>query len=255
MAIIRMKRFGLVMMGAALGVYLSSASAFAVTVQPPWPTMTVQIGSETISLNPTFNFDQTLDRFTLAAPVTATASNGSSLTISNAYAIPDPVLFFSASATNLTANPLSYSFAFNAPLVPNLFGPINSHAELGVSLTDGVNNGATVQPSLPGGAMLTSFDLYANGTPISKNVDIGNLFSILSGTGTTSSSADNQLVCNQACVTMSALLAFTLTDNDSVAFSGKVVQVAPVPLPAAAWFFGSGLLGLAGVLRRKLNLA
>ncbi len=33
------------------------------------------------------------------------------------------------------------------------------------------------------------------------------------------------------------------------------VAVAPVPLPAAALLFGSGLLGLAGVLRKKLNLA
>jgi hypothetical protein len=33
------------------------------------------------------------------------------------------------------------------------------------------------------------------------------------------------------------------------------VQVAPVPLPAAAFLFGSGLLGLAGALRKKFNLA
>jgi hypothetical protein len=32
-------------------------------------------------------------------------------------------------------------------------------------------------------------------------------------------------------------------------------QVAAVPLPAAVLLFGSGLLGLSGVLRRKLNLA
>ncbi len=31
------------------------------------------------------------------------------------------------------------------------------------------------------------------------------------------------------------------------------VDVAPVPLPAAAWLFGAGLLGLVGVARRKLD--
>ena len=56
-------------------------------------------------------------------------------------------------------------------------------------------------------------------------------------------------------ITMSALLAFTLTGEDSVAFSGKVVQVAAVPLPGAMWLFGSSLIGLSGALRRKLSLA
>jgi hypothetical protein len=46
--------------------------------------------------------------------------------------------------------------------------------------------------------------------------------------------------------------AFTSTS----VFSGNVVNApAPVPLPAAAWLFGSGLIGLAGVLRKKFNLA
>jgi len=44
--------------------------------------------------------------------------------------------------------------------------------------------------------------------------------------------------------------AFTSTS----VFSGNVVNTV-VPLPAAALFFGSGLLGLAGALRKKLTLA
>jgi hypothetical protein len=33
--------------------------------------------------------------------------------------------------------------------------------------------------------------------------------------------------------------------------SGYISSVAPVPIPAAAWLFGSGLIGLAGVQRRQ----
>lgn len=41
--------------------------------------------------------------------------------------------------------------------------------------------------------------------------------------------------------------------NDTLAGSWDAasLQVTPVPVPAALWLMGSGLLGLAGVLRRK----
>ena len=42
--------------------------------------------------------------------------------------------------------------------------------------------------------------------------------------------------------------------NSTSVFSGNVVN-SPVPLPAAALLFGSGLIGLAGALRKKLSLA
>lgn len=40
--------------------------------------------------------------------------------------------------------------------------------------------------------------------------------------------------------------------HDNPGFEG-VASVSAVPLPAAAWFFGSGLLGLVGVARRKAS--
>ena len=38
------------------------------------------------------------------------------------------------------------------------------------------------------------------------------------------------------------------TSTTSTSFSGSI---APVPVPAAIWLFGSGLLGMAGIARRK----
>ena len=38
------------------------------------------------------------------------------------------------------------------------------------------------------------------------------------------------------------------TDGESTSFSGNIT---PVPVPAAVWLFGSGLLGLVGIARRK----
>ena len=37
----------------------------------------------------------------------------------------------------------------------------------------------------------------------------------------------------------------------SLALSGTIASVSAVPVPAAVWLFGSGLLGLVGVARRK----
>ena len=40
-------------------------------------------------------------------------------------------------------------------------------------------------------------------------------------------------------------------DADLDKVSAKVGEVAVVPVPAAAWLFGSGLIGLVGIARRK----
>jgi hypothetical protein len=256
MTIMRNKRKRALLSSVLGALVIFSATWASAAVAPPLPGMTVQIGSESFQVGSSlWSYDATLDTFSLTGPFVATTTDGSTFTINSAEAIPDPLLFFAGSATNNTNAPLSYSIAFNSPLLPNLLGPVDSHAELGLTLTDGLNDGATVQPTTPGGKMLTSFDLYSNGTPISKNVNIGDLFSILSGTAGTTFSADNSLVCGQACVTMSAIMSFTLTGQDAVGFSGKVVQTSPVPLPGAVLLFGSGLLGLAGALRKKINLA
>ena len=40
-------------------------------------------------------------------------------------------------------------------------------------------------------------------------------------------------------------------DFSAVSNDGYNMSVATVPVPAAVWLFGSGLLGLAGIARRK----
>lgn len=43
--------------------------------------------------------------------------------------------------------------------------------------------------------------------------------------------------------------------NADVSYTGATVTVNEVPLPAAVWLFGTGLLGLAGVARRRNQAA
>ncbi len=47
-------------------------------------------------------------------------------------------------------------------------------------------------------------------------------------------------------------LSIASTGNDAAALTLRTGQVSAVPIPAAAWLLGSGLVGLVGV-RRKLN--
>lgn len=59
-------------------------------------------------------------------------------------------------------------------------------------------------------------------------------------------------------VSLPTTLSFSvpMTQGDIVAMfaEGEIDVVSPVPIPAAAWLFGSGLLGLAGIARRKKQL-
>jgi hypothetical protein len=35
--------------------------------------------------------------------------------------------------------------------------------------------------------------------------------------------------------------------------TGEIFKISAVPIPAAVWLFGSGLVGLAGVARRRMK--
>ena len=57
-------------------------------------------------------------------------------------------------------------------------------------------------------------------------------------------------------ITASALSDLTSGwDGRPVTYIGATVTTNPVPVPAAAWLFGSGLIGLVGIARRKTQLA
>lgn len=242
-----------------LGLVLSSTVAYAAPVGPPinWRdvAVSVTIGGAQATADGDLVWSQSGDgaQWKLENSVTWSVAGSSSFTIDNqTWFDPDPVLFLSANATNTTASAQNYSFTFSAPLSPALVGPVNSHAELGVTLTDGLNDGATVKPVTGAGFMLNSFDLDSSGGQISKNVDIGIASTLTAAefpdTKLFFYSADGSLNCATNCVSMLSKLNFNLSAMDSVGFSGKVVQT-PVPLPGAALLFGSGLLGLLGIRR------
>lgn len=170
---------------------------------------------------------------------------------------PDPLLSFDFTLVNNTAFNQTYSLAYNTPLAPMLTGLVNSSSNLTAVLTDLNGNGTAKVSPLAGSTILQAFDLTVNDTEISKNVDIGNAFSIGSGSSTKNWSAVNTLVCGTgdfACENMSAVLTVTLTKGDNVRLYGQVEQIQAVPVPSSAILLGSVMALFAGV-RRKLRVA
>ena len=87
------------------------------------------------------------------------------------------------------------------------------------------------------------------------NIVDGLDYSIYKGTLATNNLSDKNLVKDSATFTFSGLTGFTEQDILSSVVFG--LGTAPdsllpgVPVPAAVWLFGSGLLGLVGIARRK----
>ena len=163
----------------------------------------------------------------------------------------DPVLGFGLGATNTSGSLKTFAFAFSLPL-GGLSAPLNTAASLGTTLTAFTSSGGSVFATSGTGKIVDSQDIVINPfASVDKGVDIGAGLSInAQGTVVNSENAVGSISSGGPFDIMSVVVAFGLTDNTGVGFSGFVEQTA-VPVPAAVWLFGSGLLGLIGVARRK----
>ena len=141
----------------------------------------------------------------------------------------DP-FFFTGADANANTN-LSVEFEVDIPQSFDLSGVVSSpdfsgfpfgQADVSLRSQDGSFNISFSTPFFDGGT--TPFDLsgtlFPNIYTLSANANIG-------------ANAFNEEAVNGAA-------EFSLEFN-----------VAPVPIPAAAWLFGAGLLGLVGIARRK----
>ena len=172
---------------------------------------------------------------------------------------PDPMLLLAGSAVNNGTSSLLYTFSFNAPMSPALTGPITSSASLGITLTDGAGNGASLTRFGSDPYMLQSVDFFGSGASfgqVSKDVDVGSALQVFAGalspTATQTFSKAGTLTCVIACTVMSARMSFVLSPGDAMSFSGLIAQnAAPVPLPAAFWLLCSGLGALGTAARRR----
>ena len=167
----------------------------------------------------------------------------------------DPLLGFGLGATNTSGSAKTFAFAFSLPL-GGLTGDVATYAELGTTLSAYTEAGGSVFPTLGGGKVVDSQDIKFSPTDsIDKGVDVGaGLSQTGQGTATNIETASGLISLIGGYDLMTVTVAFGLTDQTGVGFSGFVQQTlspGEIPVPAAVWLFGSGLLGLLGVARRR----
>jgi hypothetical protein len=159
----------------------------------------------------------------------------------------DPFVTNNFTITNTSGSTQTYILGTTIGITPAI--PIGAmQGSIGFTLTDNNSNGATLatsgisiyQGTIDGNVARTLWDPSISFTAPFASTSSSTYFGF-----PTREAAPESIDSN-----IGILITFSLTSGDSVAFTSNF-DVVPVPVPAAVWLFGSGLLGLFGVSRRK----
>ncbi|MGA9032856.1 MAG: PEP-CTERM sorting domain-containing protein, partial [Sulfuricaulis sp.] len=159
----------------------------------------------------------------------------------------DPFVTNNFTLTNTSGSIQTYSLGATIGVSPTI--PIGAmQGSIGFTLTDNNNNGATLttsgasiyQGSIDGNVARTLWDPTTSFTAPFASTSSSTYFGF-----PTREAAPESIDSN-----IGILITFSLTPGDSASFTSNF-DVVPVPVPAAVWLFGSGLLGLFGLSRRK----
>ena len=194
-----------------------------------------------------------------AAAIGALEVTGGNFAMAGAGGVIYPAAFanmtvgaYDGSAPATVALEADYAPVSIATFAFGFFGPV----AIRTAETDGVSSGfAAPTGDITGGALtldLSSWTAYWNGTSFNQ--------------GSSSDLAAGSICVGAACSTAVTTTydagagTFTASWNAVVvggAFNGQLAawditgNVSAIPVPAAVWLFGSGLVGLAGVARRR----
>jgi hypothetical protein len=239
---------------AALALLSICGSAAAGTVVPCDGNCNWSVTADGLELaHGQYEVNQETGDIWLNSPWNIDLGDGAFVAVNGMTGNADPILGFSVAA-GTGAVGKTFSFSFTLPVA--LDGAITASSSVSYSLTALTAAGAQIDPLFGKVVVAQEVDTSVGGlSPLNKGVDVGNRFFFVGGPQTQSSpvyTATSILTGNLAYDLMSVTVAFALSPNSQVGASGFVEQIpAPVPLPAAAWLLGSGLLALAGFVRRR----
>jgi len=213
-------------------------------------TWDMVVNGESVA-NGSFQSDPKTGDIIFTDPVTVTGNNYTA-SINTVSGNVDPILGFGVGASTSGGIGSTFGFTFNLPIA--LQGTIFADSSVSYSLSSLTSAGAQVAPVV-GSNIVSAFevDTSVGGLPsLNKGVDVGDKFFFFGGPETNNSpvyTASNSFTGDLAYDLMTVKVDFSLSADSTVGMSGFVQQV--VPVPAAVWLFGSGLLGLVAVARRR----
>ncbi len=154
----------------------------------------------------------------------------------------DPFIDSTFTITNLTGGTQTFNVSFGLPVATG-FSPALKSGLLGLDFSDANGDGnASVTVNSWNGLIdgVSAMTLFAAAIPCSGTNCTGSVGPVTDGP---------LLHAAGVSTNIGNTLSFDLSAGDSVTVHTRF-EVAPVPVPAAAWLFGSAL-GLLGWLRRK----
>jgi hypothetical protein len=222
---------------------LFSGAAHAGTVTPSLSGSVMVSEGSTTNVNWTFN-DTYIDNGD--GTFTYTGMNGNQTVWAFEWDItvnPDPLISAMFSITNNTASTKHFDLLFTLP-VGSAFGPpAVKSGSLAASFQDLNNSGSVTLSNIDWDGRIDGADamaLFSGDFSCGGAGCIGNIFP----------ASDGPLPSSGVNTSIGIHLAFDLTAGDKATFN-TLFEVVPVPIPAAAWLFGSGLLGLVALARRR----
>jgi hypothetical protein len=224
---------------------LLSGPAYAATVTNPLLGGTVTISNGTTNtwnlpasspytVNPdgTFTYANTLNNTTWGFTWDITVD-------------PDPLISATLGITNNTSITKHFDLLFTLPVGSPFGAPALKSGSLGATFQDLNLSGSATLSNISWAGKIDGVDamsLFSGDFTCGGAGCIGSILSV----------SDGPLSSTGVNTNIGMHLAFDLTPGDRATFTTSF-EVVPVPLPAAFWLLGSGVLGLVAFARRRLS--
>jgi hypothetical protein len=173
------------------------------------------------------------------------------LNISTDISPTDPIIAWGLTATNLGTAPLVFGFSVVTPLVLPPGTPTVVASSVVGGLTDFTGDGVAVTPVLPSGLLQdneTSHSLWSVGPAVS--FPAGTPGALPYGPFAFGPEAGPVIFSLDV---LSDRVFFSLSPDGDIASLTGFCSIVAIPMPASAFLFGTGLLGLLGYGWRRMK--